>query len=233
MLKDHRVLRRTSAIIKDASEDVINELLKLNPDIEGREEEFTSQIKSEITLHLIDNIKKQLDDEIINGIHFNVYTFKKKEENKVGADLLGLVEITIGDHKVTKAYLAQAKVGRSYVTESGEIHARCSDSLLQKQVKDMLKITSDAFVFIYTKDGIFTIPALEVNLSGSNSIDTQNFFYRSFGTFYEEFFKCFIGDHHIVPPYIEPKKLAELASKLEAGNSFLIRVTEVYRNNPF
>jgi hypothetical protein len=212
MLKDFKTLRSTSNIIKEASGSVVSDLLRMHPEIDGREEEFTSQLKSEITLHLMERIRSQLDGRVIHGIRFDVYVFKKSEENKVGADLLGLLEIEIGGEKITKAYLAQAKVGSAYALGEGEVHARCYDARLQKQVKDMLNLTSDFYVFIYTNQDVFVVPALEVKLSGSNSISTQDFYYRRFGTFYEEFFKCFIGDHKIVPPHIEPSELANLVS---------------------
>jgi hypothetical protein len=82
----------------------------------------------------MDRISKKLGGKNIHGIRFDVYTFKKRKENKVGADLLGLLEIEIGGKRITKAYLAQAKVGITYQdSENGEVYAKCYDSLLQKK----------------------------------------------------------------------------------------------------
>ncbi len=54
MFKDQRVVRSAATIIGDASNEVVADLLRVNNNLVGREEEFTSQLKSEITLHLID-----------------------------------------------------------------------------------------------------------------------------------------------------------------------------------
>jgi hypothetical protein len=39
----------------------------------------------------------------------------------------------------------------------------------------MLDLTSDSYVFIYTKEGVFSVPALEVKLAGTSGISTQVF----------------------------------------------------------
>jgi hypothetical protein len=58
-------------------------------------------------------------------------------------------------------------------------------------------------------------------------------YYRKFGTFYEEFLKCFIGDHQIVPPRIKQHDLVELASKLKSQNGLLIKAKEIRTSNRF
>lgn len=65
-----------------------------------------------------------------------------------------------------------------------------NDKNLKKQVKKMLRITPDSFVFVYSSEGIFTVPVLSIN--GSNN---QALLYgKQLIPFFQEFFTCFIGD---------------------------------------
>jgi len=89
---------------------------------------------------------------------------------------------------------------------------------------DMLNLSSDSFVFIYSLRGIFCIPAFQIALGNSNTIDTARYPYHSFGTFFEEFFKCFIGDHKISPSALDATGLEDYAEKIKAQAVFQITV---------
>lgn len=225
MLKDHRIVRRVSGIIRDASDEVMKDVLSVNSELRGREEEVTAQLKSEITLHLMEKIQAKLNDKTIKGVHFGVYTFRKVEEKQVGADLLGLLDINLDGQTLTKGYLAQAKVGTAFGPDDDHLNARCRDDRLLGQIDNMLKVSPASYVFIYTRKGVFVVPASDAQSAGSNSINTEHIYNHRFGSFYEEFFKCFIGDTKIVTPRIQPKDLAALAKLNNSNNALLIRAS--------
>jgi hypothetical protein len=227
MRKDLRVVRKAAAIINDASESVVSDLLRLHDNrLTGREEEFTSQLKSELTLHLLDRIKDDLDRKVINGVRFEVYTFSKVEENDVGADILGLLEVNLGGKILRKGYLAQAKVGRVTNSNTDYPDVSCHSKLLLGQVENMLAISSSSYVFIYSEAGVSVVPALEVQQFNRSSINTKYFYQRKFGGFYEEFFKCFVGDHKLALPTNTPKDIVAFARENNlAQHKFLIRAS--------
>ena len=226
MFKDQRIVRKAANMIGKASEKVVADLLTINPSLTGREEEFTSQLKSQITLQLMETVRGDLDGKEIRGVRFQVYTFRKKEEKQVGADLLGLLETEVDGKILRKGYLAQAKVGR--ITNSTSIHpqARCKDPRLLGQVDKMLKLSNSAYVFIYTHSGIFVVPGSTVQQQNSNLINTVDSYYRMFGSFYEEFFKCFVGDPKLAQPYTNPEDLAKTAQRANANNALLVKATK-------
>jgi hypothetical protein len=56
-----------------------------------------------------------------------------------------------------------------------------------------------------------------VDLADSNTIDTARHPSHKFGTFYEEFFKCFIGDHLISPAALKATSLEDYAEKMKVN----------------
>ena len=117
--------------------------------------------------------------------------------------------------------MAQAKVC-SAKTKGSTLRITGNDPRIQSQANDMLRITSDSFFFLYTDQGIYVTPALEVQLLGKNSIDTDYLYYKKLGSFYQEFFKCFIGDHHIAPIYNDSTQLGKLADNYSVANVIII-----------
>ena len=228
MLKKHRVTKRLGTIVREASEVVVQRTLDIHKgDIIGREEEITAQLRSEITIHLIEEIKRRLDGRKLNGVKFDVYIYKKRNEEKLtGAELAGVLEIEANGKKTTKAYLAQAKVCQIRKEDRfGNPVIYCYDKNIKDQASKMLSITSDSFFFLYTKQGIYMIPAVEVCSTCKNSINTEELYYHTFGVFYEEFFKCFIGDHKIAPIYKDVKTLATFAEEYKVNNVLYIKAT--------
>ena len=119
--------------------------------MKGREEELSSQLRSEINLHLLEEIESRLSGKKIKDIRFEVYVYKKKsEEPLVGADLAGILELNLDGVSISKAYLAQAKVGKILKNDFNQRYMECSDPRILKQVQDMLRITSSSFVFLYS-----------------------------------------------------------------------------------
>jgi len=225
MLKSHRVIRAVTEIVKDASNSIAERVIKLHPDPKGREEIISSQLGSEITLHLLDEIQERLDGRTISNVKFQVYLFKKKEEKVIGADIAGILEMNVKGRKVVKSYLAQAKVAQASKGVFDESFIKCTDPRLLGQVNDMLRISSSSYVFLYSTQGIDVVSAQAVKLANTNSISTALLYSHKLGDFYEEFFKCFIGDSLLSPPYLRSDDLGVFADQVNAQNVLTIRTT--------
>jgi hypothetical protein len=213
MLKDYGIIKRISSQMASAADEVANSVLGDYSNLQGREEEVTGQLRGEINRQLLANVSRRLNHQEINGCRISVATFKKKQENSVGADLAGIIEFSRNGYLISKAFLAQAKVGSSYV--KGQQFVKAYNKDVVRQAEDMLKISSDSFFFVYSDIGIYCVPALQVALSGSNTIDTGHHPFHTFGTFYEEFMKCFIGDHLISPLALGATSLEDYAEKVK------------------
>lgn len=195
-MKDKITISSITEIIEKASqklsEDVIKRRIKIDNTITGREEDITSKLETKLSEDLNEQISTSLNG-YEGKITFEVYPFKKTEEKKVGADLCGIVDINHNGKRVVKYFLAQSKVC-SVKTRDGKTYYHGGDANLSSQVNEMLNITSDSFVFLYTDEGIYVTPAFGIKVS-DGKIDTRDQYYKSIGTFYGEFFKCFVGDH--------------------------------------
>lgn len=224
MLKDYAIIKEIGNKIRGAADTTVREVFNDYSDLNGREEELTAQIRGEINRHLLKNVTHALDGKDINGCKIQVATFKKKQEKTVGADLAGIIEIKLAGRTISKAFLAQAKVGHSYQGSNGQILVRATNKDVVKQAENMLKISSDSFIMIYSRNGIACVPAFQVALAGSGTIDTASHPFHSFGQFFEEFFKCFIGDHLISPHALNAKNLEDYAVKVNANSILKLSV---------
>lgn len=140
--------------------------------------------------------------------------------------MAGVLKIDVNGKKTSKAYLAQAKVCQIKREDRvGNPVIYRYDKNINDQASKMLNITSDSFFFLYTKQGIYVIPAIEVCSTCKNSINTEELHYHNFGVFYEEFFKCFVGDHKIAPIYKDVKTLATFAEEYKVNNVLYIKAT--------
>lgn len=192
-------------------------------DTKGREEDISSQLAGELTGHLIDEVVQQIKGIQVPGIDFDTVVYKKKTENKLGADLAGSVIYKAGNHSHAKVFLVQAKVATSASRiDIHNIELKAGDCRLLKQCKDMLAITPAAFVFIYSEFGVHVVPAASVVRSGRSSVDTKEHYYRELGRFYEEIYKCFIGDLSLGDSYRDEKQMKELCDKLKAQRGLAI-----------
>ncbi len=191
-------------------------------ELRGREENITAQLASEFTLHLMDGVKERLDEKVINGVHFWVYLFKKREEKEIGADLAGVVRFERRGHVVTKAYLAQAKVGEVRKNEFNEDVVIVRDPRLRSQVRNMLSITPNAYVFLYSPLGVQVVSAKVLNLLSQDTIRTDEVYYHRIGWLYAEMFKSFIGDHRLAC-YLRRYDLKQFAQDIGVRNVLMIK----------
>jgi hypothetical protein len=214
--------------INKAVDKVFQDIVDDFPKIQGREEEITSQFRGEINRHLIHEIEKSLGGIKLNDFKIDVYTYSPKEEHSTGADIAGILEIDYGSKKLKKAFLAQSKICYPITVKSSTgtsaPHYKAKNSLILKQAKDMLNITSDSFFFLYTKTGCFVIPALHVDAIGKDEVNTVDFHYKKLGNFYSEFFQCFIGDHKIADIATDSKSLKDYAAKYNVNNVLYIKI---------
>ncbi len=182
------------------SEQVIKQF---GNDIGGREEDISAGLKTELTLNLLNNIKKRLNRKTINNVQFKVEVFRKKTESITGADLGFVLKIVHGENVVKKGFLAQSKVCDKKKPKKGNFYYYCPPraanvhSNVLKQADAMLNYTSDSFFFLYTKDGVKVVPAFSIKLNGKRGVDTRDFYFRHFRFFMKDFFKCFVGDHKV------------------------------------
>jgi len=221
MLTSHRVIKAIGDIVGEASEAVIKQVFSMHHDIKGKEEEITAQIASEITLHLCQEIESKLNGRTISGVKFRVYVFRKKEESHIGADLAGVLTLNLEGKTTTKMYLAQAKVGqvRRNTFDQESVYVR--DSRLLEQVDKMLAITPDSYVFLYSRLGVQVLSAHAVRMLGRGNFSTDDLYAHGFGWFYQEFFKCFLGDHRFTD-IIYNGGLAALAKRVSANKVLMI-----------
>lgn len=225
MFSGNHILSDVARLVKEAADDAYRSVVHSKPSIKGREEDVSSQVAHEITEHLLERVASGLHGRTLDGVRFSSYTVKKSEEAHAGADILGILKLHAGRATLIKAFLAQAKVGtykpKSLSGRTPRIYAR--EARLLGQCMDMLKLTSDSFVFVYTPQGAFVFPAFAVALSQDNFVCSHQHFYKSFGTFWKEFLKCFIGDHQIlgrIPTSCQD--LRSIADMFGAENAIII-----------
>lgn len=195
MLKDERVIRKVSHEISSAVDEAMEEVLKQYKDITGHEEDISSQIMSEINIHLVRRIAERLDRKQIGNVTFHAYTYKKSTEEPVtGADLGILVDIQVADQQITKFILIQSKVADSYAEgDLNQVEVRARSPRLVKQIVDMLRITGSSYVAVYSPLGVHVVPAGEVWQQGAKVVDTKTMHYKSLGELMADVFRCFAG----------------------------------------
>ncbi len=223
MLKDHGIIKPVAKAIEDAAEDAVKQIFSMYGwKLKGREENITAQLASEITLHLMDKVKERLNGEVINGVHFWVYLFRKREEKEVGADLAGVFRFEREGHVVTKAYLAQAKVAKVITNKNNNKIVVVRDPRLRSQVRNMLSFTSSAYVFLYSPLGVRVVSAHVLNLLSHDVLRTDEVHYHSIGWLYAEMFKSFVGDHRLAC-YLRRYDIEQFAKDVGVSNVLMIK----------
>jgi len=223
MANNTSALKRTRTVIKRSTNNVVKRVLNLHENIEGREEQITDQLASEITLHLIEEIRSQLDGKNIEGINFSITVYQKKAEEPItGADFVGILDIDLGDRKIKKVYLAQAKIGKVIENDTGQEIVKFSSPDIIRQVNNMLALTNSAYVFVYTKSGINIISAEYVKALNSKTIRIEKSQTHDTGYLYEQLFDCWAGDPKLIPYPVNKTNLEYFAGYTNAHKVILI-----------
>lgn len=203
MLQVYRVVRDAAERVASAAKGTIPALRDARVE---HEPAFTDR--------MLGRIEQEMDGYSHHGVSWTAKTLtdrtSKAQESRFGADFFGVLEINLPDYSVNKGFLAQAKL-----IEPGESMSTRDFERMQEQCDQMLRLSSASFVFLYSRSGIFAIPAIAV--VGSARTNPHNFYSRSVSRFFEEHFASFIGDQRISAPKITTLEALEtLAAEYEA-----------------
>ncbi|MEQ1795095.1 MAG: hypothetical protein ABL970_13005 [Nitrospira sp.] len=176
-----------------------------------------------MTDRMLGSIEQSLEEFHTRGIRWSAKTLTDRgrgsQESRFGADFMGVLNIALPDFKVSKGFLAQAKLVRN-----GRV-----DNLrdLKQQCERMLTLSPDSFVFLYGYDGVRVVPAISVVAS---NVDPLGLYNRSAQRFFEEHLQCFIGDGAIQAA--TPAMLEILRRRYEARSAMLLLGGESEINSP-
>jgi len=127
-------------------------------------------------------------------------------ETEFGADFCVIFTVEEEDYKLSKGFLMQAKwADRSNITVEQYGYHRPSFSMnnefrrMQGQCDDMLKITPDSFVILYSVNGFTIVPASSISGVRKQKGRLQLYSKHVHG-FFKEFIMCFIGDSRLSAP---------------------------------
>ena len=170
--------------------------------------------ETDITGRIVGAIEKRLKDNSNvesfkqYGINWEARTLRTgsgiaAEEKRYGADLLGLLSIDLPNYRVKKGFLVQAKRIEPNKNFSSQEWGRLCD-----QCENMLKHTSESFVWVYSKSmGIRIFPAISViAIESTNIFDLYS---RGMMRFFENHIECFIGDHRLNSPDLRKLRTLE------------------------
>ena len=205
MLKNFRIIREIARIIEETAYRVVEDL-----------EAGWIEQEHNFTDRMLGRIEQAIDGYTIKGIVWKAKTFTDRgpnaQETRYGADFLGIVSIRLPNFSLDKGFLAQAKL----LNPSGRM--RSSEyQRLQQQCRNMLNITPDSFVFLYSPTGIRIIPASSVISCNTNINLYDDLYSRSISKFYENHFACFIGDIRLRAPNIK-ETLENIAENYRVRN---------------
>ena len=206
MLQKLRIVQNASKAIGRAIDDVVKQL---NDDLIEQEPAFTER--------LVQSVQTAVNSLSNGALVWEGKTLtdrgSRAQEPIYGADILVTLHVNLPKLKVSKGFLAQAKLlkpGRK--VNRKEINSQC---------EKMLQLTPASYVFLYSKDGVRVVPAISVVTS---TVSFKELYSRSAQNFFEEHFECFIGDRSISTPNI--RELEKLREKFEARNVLAISLSE-------
>jgi len=123
-------------------------------------------------------------------------------EREFGADLVSVLHVNTGGFKISKGFLAQAKMaGKDGITVDGRnrrypdvyLNLGKSSERLVMQCKQMLLISPDSFVFIYSHLGVYVVPASTVVSTAADGTP-RKVNMKTLRWFMEDYLRSFIGD---------------------------------------
>lgn len=157
-----------------------------------------------ITERLSTRIADSINKLVTPGVKFHAVSFTDRgpnsEESRFGADFAGFFVIDLPNRSERKFFLAQAKIGayQNGKVTLGNLTNREIDRLLS-QLSDMVRISNQSYLAIYTPSAIEFVPALSILQAHSQSNDFWNTLPNyapslCVPTFYTMNFNCYIGD---------------------------------------
>ena len=209
MIRDYHVIRESAKRIADAANRTTSSL------VDGRVEQEPA-----FTDRMLGRIEEAMREFEVHGVRWTAKTLTDRapgaQEKTYGADFLGVLQISLEDYAVSKGFLAQAKL-----IEPEDSMSRRDFDRMEQQCRDMLELSPDSFVFLYSLSDIRVVPALSVISAGYRN--PHELYSRSIARFYEEHFECFIGDQQIHAPRIEVLK--ELRERMNARSALYLGAT--------
>ena len=148
-----------------------------------------------ITAALVTRIRDALDGYDKAGIRWSAKVLSSHgpgaEERTFGADLAGVLHIEFPDFEVKKGFLAQAKRQNDGKKLSSEKWNK-----LAEQCERMLTYSNTSFVFVYSLNGFFVVPAISV-LGCTDPEDLHTLHPMRIHDFFKQHFWCFVGDNRV------------------------------------
>jgi hypothetical protein len=146
---------------------------------------------------MLGRMKLAMDGYKNRGLRWTARTLSSKAQkvqgSGSGADFLGVVEFDLPECSVRKGFLAQARhIERGQTVTTGEWER------LAEQCRQMVSVTAESFVFIYSRSGITVVPALAI-ASATAPGNPHDFYSRTALRFYQDHFECFVGDVNLLP----------------------------------
>jgi hypothetical protein len=170
-----------------------------------------------VTDRMIASIEAEFDNPERERFYWSAKTLTDRgrgsQESKYGADFLGVLRINFDGFRLTKGFLAQAKLFSR--------NSKADQRALAEQCKKMLRLSPASFVFVYSEESFWVIPAISVR-AGSGSL--HDHYTRGIQRFFEEHIECFIGDSNISAA--TPLGLEELAKQADARTAFYVTVAD-------
>lgn len=181
-------------------------------------QEGSIEQEPQVTDRMLGRIEECLHGYVAKGVRWSAKTLTDRgrgaQESEFGADFMGVLTVDLPELKVSKGFLAQAKLVRGGCT-SGDRRT------LTKQCEKMLAVTPDAFVFLYFPDAVRVVPAISVLGSSEDPVELYS---RASRTFFEDHLECFIGDRAIGAA--TPATLDALRKRLNARTGLFLKARQ-------
>lgn len=130
-------------------------------------------------------------------------------------------------YEQTKGFLSQAKmegamvkIQRVFNLTTAAFSQNKEFERLTDQTKEMLKITPDSFVIVYSRNGFVVVPASSVN--GLST--TAQLYAKPVDRFFKEYLMCFIGDPRLKA--WDDTSLEALRADVRARNAIMFYIRE-------
>lgn len=184
-----------------------------------------------------------------NGFEANGFLIKSRTlrdrgrnapEHEFGPDFISVLNINISNYSLSKGFLVQAKLaGKEEINIIDKkpypevqvyfpSNKAKNNSRLLTQCEQMLNITPDSFVFVYSTFGIYVVPASTFASIKSTS-SPQSVYSKTLERFYKDFLMSYIGDRRLNA--YDDETLRRLSSQTFSNSAMLVDVSEVPKPN--
>ena len=184
-------MQRFNAAFDSAASRLLAAANRTRDDMEAR----SLPDEPDVTSALVTRFRDALDGYDKAGIRWSAKILSSHglgaEEKIFGADFVGALHLDFPDFEIRKGFLAQAKKQN----EGRKLSSREWDRLTE-QCRRMMKYSNTSFVFIYSLNGFFVVPAVSI-LACKGSEDLHTLHPMRIHHFYKKHFRCFFGDCRI------------------------------------